>query len=401
MEDSPYKDRRIISHRKLSVISSFGPSVVISLDNVLYNVKEIRKRISSSFEVIAVVKDNAYGCGASAIANILEQEENVRFFAVASAQEGISLRSSGIRSPILILGKCGSEDLRKGTDQSLVFTCNSLEDLDEWAKGDCPVRFHCNINTGMNRLGISAEDIGLFASRLYTSPDFDLQGVFTHMASADTPGTSTVEQQLQRFRSALSELDKHGLHPEMIHFANSATLLRFPPTFGTHIRPGIALYGCVPDPKQSFDLSLKPVLTLKGTIVSLKKTAAGTPVSYGGNYITREDTTIATVNVGYAHGVPRYLSNRGHVLISGKRYPIAGNVTMDYIMTDLGARHCVCIGDEAVVIGNQGDALISPDEIASVGNTIGYEVLCNIGTGLERTYTFRNQPVARQAGFHF
>jgi alanine racemase len=383
------------------VISSFAPSAVISLDNVLYNLKGIRKRISSSFEIIAVVKDNAYGCGASAVANILEQEGNVRFFAVASAQEAFSLRSSGLHSPILILGKCDDKDLRKGADQSMVFTCNSPEDLFQWKECACPVRFHCNINTGMNRLGIATEDIGRFVSRLSASPDLDFQGVFTHMASADTPDTSTVGQQLQRFRSALSELDRNGLQPEMIHYANSATLMRFPPSFGTHIRPGIALYGCVPDPEQTFDLSLKPVLTLKGTVVSLKETAAGTPVSYGGNYITRKNTVIATVNAGYAHGVPRYLSSRGHILIGGKRHPIAGNVTMDYIMADIGADHSVNMGDEAVVIGSQGDAMISPDEIASIGNTIGYEVLCNIGTSIERTYTFRNKPVARQAGFHF
>ena len=381
--------------------NTFSPSAVISLDNVLHNIKEIRSRISSSFGVIAVVKDNAYGCGAASIAGILESKADVDFFAVASAPEAFSLRSSGIGSPILILGKCTEQDLGKGAGQSMVFTCNSIDDFDEWQSYSFPVNFHLNINTGMNRLGLNPNELSDFAQRLLTSGHLHCQGIFTHMASADCPGTITVDTQLTLFRDALSRLAAHGCHPEMIHIANSATLLRFPPDFGTHIRPGIALYGCLPDPRQSFDTKLKPVLTLKGYIVALRQVPAGTPISYGGNYTTVHPTIIATIGIGYAHGVPRYLGNKGSVLIDGKRFPIAGNVTMDYIMADVGAAADICIGDEAIIIGEQGDEIITPDEIAAIGNTIGYEVLCNIGTGLTRNYTYRGETVASMCGLHF
>ena len=381
--------------------TTFHPSAVISLDNVLYNLKEIRSRVSSSFGVIAVVKDNAYGCGAASIAGILESKGDVSFFAVASASEAFSLRSSGIQSSILILGKCTEEDLRKGAALSIVFTCNSTNDFDEWKSYTFPIRFHLNINTGMNRLGMEPNELSLFAQQLSQAKHLQCQGVFTHMASADCPGTTTVDTQLELFRNTLEQLKTAGCHPEMIHVANSATALRFPPDSGTHFRPGIALYGCLPDPCQSFDIELKTVLTLKGAVIALRKVSAGTAISYGGNYITSHDTTIATIGIGYAHGVPRYLSSRGSVLIGGKRFTIAGNVTMDYIMADMGADSGCSIGDEAVIIGEQGNEVITPDEIAAIGSTIGYEVLCNIGIGITRTYTFQGRTVATMCDFHF
>ena len=228
-----------------------------------------------------------------------------------------------------------------------------------------------------------------------------LQGVFTHLACADEPLTNTVDEQLVHFRQSVALLRSQGLSFTHVHFGNSATLMRFQLNDCTLVRPGIALYGCRPDPSQSFPLHLRPVATLKGTVVKLKRVPAGTPVSYGAHYITSEETCIATIAAGYAHGVPRFLSNRGEVLIGQKRYKIAGNVTMDYIMVDASPNPQIKIGDEAVVIGYQGDECISPDEIALQGKTIGYEILCNLGTSIERFYLLHNSIVLNSDGSIF
>ncbi len=376
----------------------FAPSVVVSLDNLLHNVCELRARVPSNVKLIAVVKDCAYGCGALYVSKTLEKEGDVDFFAVANAKEAFALRSFGIRGDILVLGKADEEQLRRGTDENITFTCNDLDDLVGWIDSGIPVNFHCKIDTGMRRLGIQADEVSEFIDILKSSRSLSCKGVFTHFACADIPGTRTVERQYSLFISACEMLECAGIRPEHIHISNSAAVMRFPSLRCTHIRPGIALYGCKPDPAQSFEADLRPVLSLKGSVVSLRKVPGDTAVSYCGRYKTSSPTWIATIGMGYAHGIPRYLSNRGDVLIGGKRYRIRGNVTMDYIMVDAGQHPEMKIGDEAVVIGSQGDEQISADEVAIHGNTIGYEVLCNIGTSIERIYILNNKIIGINKG---
>jgi alanine racemase len=174
--------------------------------------------------------------------------------------------------------------------------------------------------------------------------------------------------------------------------------LRFPLSGCTLARPGIALYGCKPDPAQDFAIDLKPVASLISHVVKMKKLPGGTPVSYGGNYVTPADTWIATIPLGYAHGLPRYLNGKGSVLIGGSRYRIAGNVTMDYIMVDAGSNPSISVGDEVVAIGSQGSETITPDDVALIGNTIGYEVLCNLGTTIDRFYTRGGEIIYHESG---
>ncbi|MDO5575852.1 MAG: alanine racemase, partial [Fibrobacter sp.] len=212
------------------------------------------------------------------------------------------------------------------------------------------------------------------------------------------PETKTVSEQLERLNSFLSELKSANISPKYIHFSNSATVFRYKYDCCTMVRPGIALYGCKPDPSQEFKPELKPVLSLKSSVIELRQIPANTAVSYGGNYITSSKTWIATIAGGYGQGIPRALSNKGYVLINNKRFKIAGNVTMDYVMVDAGENPTVKIGDEVVFIGQQGNESITADDIATLTGTIGYEILCNIGTSIDRFYFGDNQDVLHEQG---
>jgi alanine racemase len=188
--------------------------------------------------------------------------------------------------------------------------------------------------------------------------------------------------------NARHEFKTAGLSPHIIHCSNSAAIARFPLEQTTHVRPGIALYGCNPDPGQDFTYDLRPVASLKARVVKIKRVPSGTPVSYGGQYVTSRETHIATIPIGYAHGLPRMLGSRGGcVLIGGKRYGIAGRVTMDYVMVDAGAEPEFGVGDEAVAMGCQGSECIGADEIARRCGTIGYEILCGLNRRIDRYYT--------------
>jgi len=376
----------------------YSPYVEISLDNLLHNVTRIRRTLPREVGIIAVVKDSSYGCGSLLIAETLERSGEVAFFAVARSIEAIALRKYGIKLPILVLGMATEEDLRYGADSGIVFALNDLSDVDRWESYGVSVNFHLCIDTGMSRMGLQPSEIDTLTGKLNTMRDIRVGGVFTHMANADEPNTQTVARQLEKFRGGINTLRQGGHQPAHIHYGNSAAFLRFPLSDCTLVRPGIALYGCNPDPAQEFGIDLKPVASLISHVVKMKKLPGGTPVSYGGNYVTPADTWIATVPLGYAHGLPRYLNGKGSVLINGTRYRIAGNVTMDYIMVDAGATPSVSVGDEVAAIGTQGRESITPDDIAVIGNTIGYEVLCNLGTTIDRFYTRDGKVVHHEAG---
>ncbi|MDR2694436.1 MAG: alanine racemase [Chitinispirillales bacterium] len=376
----------------------YSPYVEISLDNLLHNSARIRQALPREVGIIAVVKDSSYGCGGLLIAETLERGGDVAFFAVARPVEAIALRKFGITLPVLVLGMAAEEELRHGADNRVTFALNDLSEIDRWESCGVNVNFHLNIDTGMGRMGLLPDEIDTLIDRLNKARNIRIGGAFTHMANADEPNTRTVARQLERFQGGIDKLRAGGHPPAHIHYGNTATFLRFPLNGCTLARPGIALYGCKPDPAQEFDIDLKPVASLISRVVKMKKVSAGTPVSYGGNYVTDTDTWIATIPVGYAHGLPRYLNGKGSVLIGGKRYRIAGNVTMDYIMADAGPAPSISVGDEATAIGTQGGESVTPDDVALIGNTIGYEVLCNLGTTIDRFYTRNGKVVCHEPG---
>jgi|WetSurMetagenome_2_1015567.scaffolds.fasta_scaffold00856_11 alanine racemase len=375
--------------------------IEVSLDNLIGNVNEIRKAIPGDKGIMAVVKDLAYGCGAVPVSRTLE-ETGISWLAVATAAEARSIRDGGVLLPILVLGSGSAGEIDWGSTTHVICTCNDLHDLETMRSTGEKVRFHLNIDTGMGRLGLSGEEIARAIDFTKKHPKLECEGAFTHLACADAPADDTVEMQIKKFRDALDRLRSGGISPRHIHYANSAAIMRHPLTSEcTLVRPGIALYGCRPDPLQDFELSLRPVVSLKAPVMKIKKVPEGTPISYGARYVTPHETNIATIPLGYGIGLPRKLTGLGEVLIRGKRYPIAGTVTMDYIMVDLGPETDVCVGDSAVAIGSQGGECISPDEVAAKCGTIAYEIMCGLSTRLARYFTRNGEVTRKQEGFFF
>ncbi|MDG5814800.1 alanine racemase [Chitinispirillales bacterium ANBcel5] len=383
------------------IISPYSPHIEVNLDNLLHNLKEISSLIPDKTEVMAVIKDCAYGCGSTAVARTLERDGGVNFFAVARPEEAFALRKAGIVGSIFVLGRATEDQLRVGFDNNLIFSLNDPSDLYRWKSYPLNVRFHINIDTGMSRMGLLPNELDEIINVIEDSPSLKFEGVYTHMACADEPKTTSVDQQLKLFRNCIINLIERGSPPLHIHYGNSATCMRFNPYECTLVRPGIALYGCKPDPTQNFSLNLKQVVSLKSRIVKMKKVPAHTAISYGGHYVTNCETWIATVALGYAHGYPRFLSSKGELLIGYRRYKVAGNVTMDYTMVDAGPNPDISIGDEVVAIGSQGELEIHADDIAVLGKTIGYETLCNLGASVDRVYLLNNKIVHYRPGQTF
>jgi alanine racemase len=375
----------------------FSPHIEISLDAVVENLHRIRRSIPPQVGTIAVVKDQAYGCGALPVARELERN-GVGFFAVARIEEARALRRGGIVSPILMLGYCSAGDARWASAHGTHLLINDLAQIRIFASAKSALHLHCNVDTGMGRLGILPHEIGAVAELLQANPSLHLVGLCTHAPCADQPATATVARQVSLLRDALAFLQSHGFRPSLIHAANSAAAFRFPESLFTMIRPGIALYGCNPDPAQDFGAQLRAVASLKGMIVKVKEVPAKTPVSYGGRYVTKRHTRIATVNIGYAHGLPRAASGKAGILVRGTRHAIAGAITMDYCMLDIG-NAAAAPGDEAVALGCQAGACISADELARQSGTIGYEILCGLSPALGRLYMRGGETVQFQRGY--
>lgn len=371
------------------------PYIEISLDNLVHNLNQIRQKINPSNSLIAVVKDDAYGCGATIIAQTLEKE-GVGFFAVTCMDEAKELRVNSVLSPILVFGECSEDEIEWASSNKVRITLNDLASLKKVAKQNHSLQLHINVDTGMNRLGVSIPEVVASAEIIASNSNLELEGIFTHFACADVPETDTVSIQNERFEEALNIIEKNGLSPKYIHAPNSAALIRFPVPHNILVRPGITLYGCKPDPAQDFDINLLPIASLKAGIIKIKKVPSGTPISYGETYITNKETLIATIPIGYAHGLPHALSNKGEVLIRGRRFPIVGAVTMDWIMVDIGSETDITVGDEVVAIGSQGNETISPDDIALLCNSVIYEILCGLNNRIDRFYYRNNKIINHQ-----
>ena len=348
--------------------------------------------------LIAVIKADAYGHGAVRVAQALH--EIAEMFAVATVEEGIELREAGIRKPILILFSPLPElaeaivvyQLTPAIDNwQLAQRVNEVEPVD--AVERCAV--HVDINTGMNRSGVHWTEAKAFLDRLKTLKRLEIEGVFTHFATADEADNSYAYVQLERFSLLLPYSSAH-----IVHAANSAATLRIPEARFDAVRPGLSLYGIYPSAEKP--MPLQPALTWKTRVGWVGWIEAGEGVSYGLTYRAHNRTRVATLQVGYGDGYPRALSNslsivrreavprhtpsRGEVLIAGKRRPIIGRICMDATLIRLEPSDDVSIGDEAVLIGKQGDAEIGIDEVAARANTISYHILTQISRRVARNY---------------
>ncbi len=357
----------------------------VNLENLKFNFHWIKKIIPPKAKVMACVKADAYGHGLISAAKKLSGC-GVDYLSVASIDEGIVLRRSGIKLPILVLGMILEDDVEPLLKYNLAQTVCTGEFaiiLNKIAKKyNQPINIHVEIDTGMGRLGILYKDALNLIKKIYKLKFINIEGVFTHLSLADVNRDFTLLQ-IKMFNDLIVKLKKEKIHIPFVHAANSLGVACYRESHFNMVRPGLILYGLSPD--ESLNMGLKPVLSLKTKIVYFKKVPAGYGISYGYTYVTEKDTTIVNLPIGYGDGYPRNLSNLAPVLIGGRRFKIAGRVCMDQIMVDVG-RLPVKIGDEVVLIGTQGKEKISAEELARLSATIPYEIVCGLASRIPRVY---------------
>jgi alanine racemase len=344
---------------------------------------------------MAVVKADAYGHGAVTVANCLA-ERGVDWFGVASVEEACELRAAGITQPILLLGGLYMSDPADLIEFQLTPSVSSTARLDTYA--ECarrygrPIEFHLKVDTGLGRLGVPPDRLAAFLEHYQALEGVRLTGLLTHLASGEDLLATQAEQQGERFRAVLAQLSSAGIEPAWAHVSNSGALLArrvFPENM---VRIGGLLYGycmplVVPEGKALPDLpEFEPILAFKSRVVYLKDVPSETPLGYGAAFYTRRPSRIATVPVGYADGLNRALSNRGHAIVRGRLARLVGSISMDLSLLDVTDIPGVNVGDEVMLLGRSGEASITALDIAQMLDTVPYEVLCLIGKRVPRLY---------------
>jgi alanine racemase len=375
----------------------------VDLNAYAHNIKELRRITHSDARLMAVVKANGYGHGATEVAREALQN-GAEWLGVARINEAIQLRTEGFAAPILIFGYTPPDLADKLIEFDLtqtVYSYSTAEVLSSKAQSrGKTIRIHIKVDSGMGRLGLLPQALVSRTTSQDSKSDpvreiesiaklagLEAEGIYTHFATADSADKSYANKQLDIFLDFLNRLRRAGLDPLIKHAANSSALIDLPESHLDLVRPGIATYGLYPsDEVNKKRVTLKSVMALKSRIIHLKQVPAGFNVSYGITYQTEQPTAIATVPVGYADGFNRLLSSRGDMLVHGQRVPIIGRVCMDLSMLDVGDLSNVDLEDEVVVFGQQGDESITADEIASRLNTINYEVVSTVMERVPRIY---------------
>ena len=363
----------------------------ISLDAILANMESMKRNLKEGVQIAAVLKTNAYGHGAVEIAKVLEPLDYVWGYAVAAFEEAVELREAGLRKPILLLGYVFPycyQELAKMNIRPAVFREDMLEQLSAAAKAaGKKIKIHIAVDTGMSRIGIFPDETGLdFVKKALETEGLQVEGMFTHFARADEADRSFTEEQLEKF-VWLTEAVKErlGYDIPIRHCSNSAGIIEYPHANMTMVRAGITLYGLWPSDEVRKDIvPLEPVMSLRSHIIYIKEISAGTPVSYGGTWAPDHTVRLATVPVGYGDGWPRSLSNKGYVLIRGQKAPIRGRVCMDQFMVEVTDIPDAAEGDEVTLIGRDGDAYISMEEVGDLSGRFNYELACDINPRVPR-----------------
>ena len=366
---------------------------LVDLDVIKTNIKNMAAYVKPGTKFLAVIKTDAYGHGCIPIAKALETLDFMFGFAVATAEEAFELRENGIRLPILILGYTfpySFKDLILQDIRPAVFTLDAAKQMSKEAVAlGKKMKVHIKVDTGMSRIGIFPDEDGFtFVKELMKLEGIEIEGIFTHFARADEKDKSAAKVQLKKFKDFTDRIEKElGLKGLIKDCSNSAGILELPEANMDVVRAGIILYGLAPSDEVDMNrISLRPALSLMSTIVYTKWLKAGTPISYGGTFVTDRPTRVATIPLGYGDGYPRSLSNKGYVLIHGKKAPILGRVCMDQFMVDITEIPEAAEGDKVTLIGKDGREEISADMLGDISGRFNYELMCDLGKRIPRVY---------------
>ncbi|MCR5251013.1 MAG: alanine racemase [Lachnospiraceae bacterium] len=364
----------------------------VNLDNIHYNIRQVREHIPKRCKIMAVIKADGYGHGAVRIAQELSGVDAVWGYAVATIDEALEIIEQGIGKPVLILGYTFPSTIPLAVEYGIRLTLFDRESaylLSETAKrSGRPARVHIKLDTGMGRIGIFPDEEGLrFIKEVHDLEGIRIEGIFTHFARADEADKGPVHEQIKRYTDFVDRLEHEGIHVPLKHCANSASIMELPETHLDLVRSGIITYGLLPSDEVRGDLFfLRPAMEIKASVIHVKEVPAGTPISYGGVFVTKRTSRIATLSVGYADGYPRCLSDKGSVLLHGKRFPVVGRVCMDQMMVDVTGDDMVHPGELATLVGTDGKECISMEEFAELSQRINYEAVCDIGKRVPRVY---------------
>lgn len=363
----------------------------INLDNLIFNAKSYKAALADDVSLMCVVKADAYGHSVKAVSKCLQEDLNIKWFAVSNIGEAIELRENQITGNILILGYTDPAEADTLIKYDIIQACVDLsyaEALNRFAaKGK--VKVHIKLDTGMTRIGIPCSDIinaVKDAEKIYALENLSVTGIFTHLCAADSDSPDDIaytDMQISRIKEVKRLMNQDGYDTGVCHWLNSAGGVYTEGQGSDLARLGIILYGLYPNHALDVPIEMKPVMELVSTISMVKSVKPGTFVGYGRTFCAEKDMKIATITVGYADGYPRLLSNRGEVIIKGRKCKIVGNVCMDQIMADVTELD-VSAGDEAVLIGIQNGEQITADDIADLCGTIGYEITCGISKRVPR-----------------
>lgn len=364
----------------------------IDLDAVAWNMEQMKKNLKEGTEMVAVIKTDGYGHGAVQVASMLESYDYVWGYAVATLDEAVVLRAAEIQKPILVLGCIFPDqywEMLKYEIRMNVYTKEMAEAISALAveKGE-QAYVHIKLDTGMARLGFSAEESSIEEIKeIAELPNLVLEGVFTHFAKADEEDKTFTMMQLEKFEWMTQRLEEEGVTFPYVHASNSAGIIDVRRADYNLVRAGIAIYGLYPSEEVDKErVQLKPALSLKSHIAFVKDIPAGTPVSYGGDFVSEHQMRIATIPIGYGDGYPRSLSDTGYVLIRGKKAPIIGRICMDQFMVDVSDIPEVKFGDKVTLIGSNQEEYLPVEKLSELSGRFNYEFVCDLGKRIPRVY---------------
>ena len=362
----------------------------VDLDAIHHNLSLAKSVINKDTQLMAVIKADGYGHGANQIAKYCD--DVIDRYAVAIPEEGIDLRKAGFTKPINLLGYTHPTQYEDVINYDLIpaiFTLDMAKTLSQKALSmNKTVKIHIKLDTGMSRIGFADTEKSVdVIKEISLLPNLEVDGIFSHFARADEKDKSVARSQFERFTNFVNKLKSKGLEIPNCHISNSAAIMELSDMNLQIVRSGIITYGLYPSEEMDKEnFKIIPAMELKSQVSFVKTLKAGTPVGYGGTYVTDKETVIATIPVGYADGYPRSLSNKGRVIIKGQSAPIVGRVCMDQFMVDVTCIEGVKQGDEVTLMGKEGEEFISCEELSGLAGSFNYEFVCDISKRVPRVY---------------